>query len=39
MDIQPLIESQYFHIYNRGVNSEELFKQEIIIDKIYGCYS
>ena len=28
MDIQPLIEGQYFHIYNRGVNSEDLFKEE-----------
>jgi hypothetical protein len=28
MDIQPLIEGQYFHIYNRGVNSENLFKEE-----------
>lgn len=28
MDIQPLIESQYFHIYNRGVNGEDLFKEK-----------
>ncbi len=28
MDIQPIIEGQYFHIYNRGVNSETLFKEE-----------
>ena len=28
MEIQPLIEGQYFHIYNRGVNSENLFKDE-----------
>jgi putative transposase len=28
MDIQPLIEGQYFHIYNQGVNSEDLFKEE-----------
>jgi len=28
MDIQPLIEGQYFHIYNRGVNSEDLFKEK-----------
>ncbi len=28
MDIQPLIEGQYFHIYNRGVNSENIFKEE-----------
>jgi REP element-mobilizing transposase RayT len=28
MDIQPLIEGQYFHIYNRGVNGEDLFKEE-----------
>ena len=28
MDIQPLIEGQYFHIYNRGVNGENLFKEK-----------
>lgn len=28
MNIQPLIEGQYFHIYNRGVNGEDLFKEE-----------
>lgn len=28
MEIQPLIEGQYFHIYNRGVNSENLFKEK-----------
>ena len=28
MDIQPLTEGQYFHIYNRGVNGEDLFKEE-----------
>ncbi len=28
MDIQPLIEGQFFHIYNRGVNREDLFKEE-----------
>lgn len=28
MQIQPLIEGQYFHIYNRGVNSEDLFKEK-----------
>ncbi len=28
MDIQPLIEGQYFHIYNRGVNGEDLFKEK-----------
>ena len=28
MNIQPIIESQYFHIYNRGVNGEDLFKKE-----------
>ena len=28
MDIQPLIEGQYFHMHNRGVNSEDLFKEE-----------
>ncbi len=28
MDIQPVIEGQYFHIYNRGVNGENLFKEE-----------
>lgn len=28
MNIQPLTEGNYFHIYNRGVNSENLFKEE-----------
>lgn len=28
MYIQPIIEGQYFHIYNRGVNSENLFKEK-----------
>lgn len=28
MYIQPIIEGQYFHIYNRGVNGEDLFKEE-----------
>lgn len=28
MDIQPLNEGQYFHIYNRGVNGEDLFKEK-----------
>ncbi len=28
MNIQPLLEGEYFHIYNRGVNSEDLFKEE-----------
>ncbi len=28
MYIQPLLEGQYFHIYNRGVNGENLFKEE-----------
>lgn len=28
MNIQPIIEGQYFHIYNRGVNREDLFKSE-----------
>jgi putative transposase len=28
MDIQPIIEGQYFHMYNRGVNGEDLFKEE-----------
>jgi putative transposase len=28
MDIQPIIEGEYFHIYNRGVNGEDLFKEE-----------
>ena len=27
MQIQPLLEGQYFHIYNRGVNGENLFKE------------
>lgn len=29
MYIQPFIEEQYFHIYNRGVNGENLFKEKI----------
>jgi len=28
MKIQPIIEGQYFHIYNRGVNGENLFKEK-----------
>jgi putative transposase len=28
MDIQPIIEGCYFHIYNRGVNSENIFKEK-----------
>lgn len=28
MNIQPLLEGEYFHIYNRGVNSEDLFKEQ-----------
>ena len=28
MYIQPITEGQYFHIYNRGVNSEDLFKEK-----------
>lgn len=28
MYIQPIIEGEYFHIYNRGVNSENLFKEK-----------
>ncbi len=28
MYVQPLIEGQYFHIYNRGVNGEDLFKEK-----------
>ncbi len=28
MNIQPLLEGEYFHIYNRGVNSEDIFKEE-----------
>lgn len=28
MQIQPLIEGQYFHIYNRGVNGENIFKEQ-----------
>jgi putative transposase len=28
MYIQPIIEGQYFHIYNRGVNGENLFKEK-----------
>lgn len=28
MYIQPLEEGQYFHIYNRGVNGEDLFKEQ-----------
>ena len=28
MYIQPLTEGHYFHIYNRGVNSEDIFKEQ-----------
>ena len=28
MDIQTLEEGQYFHIYNRGVNGEDIFKEQ-----------
>jgi len=28
MQIQPLLEGKFFHIYNRGVNSENIFKEK-----------
>lgn len=28
MNIQPVTEGQYFHIYNRGVNGENIFKEK-----------
>ncbi|MEJ7611792.1 MAG: hypothetical protein WKF88_11490 [Ferruginibacter sp.] len=28
MNIQPLSEGHYYHIYNRGINSEDIFKEE-----------
>src|SRR5258705_5649267 len=28
MEIQPLLEGQFFHIYNRGINKENLFKEK-----------
>jgi len=28
MQVQPLTEGAYFHIYNRGVNGEDLFKEK-----------
>lgn len=28
MEIQPLLEGHYFHIYNRGVNGEDIFKEQ-----------
>jgi REP element-mobilizing transposase RayT len=28
MDIQPVIEEQYYHICNRGVNGEDIFKEK-----------
>ncbi|MGB4846083.1 MAG: hypothetical protein WBP16_16570 [Ferruginibacter sp.] len=28
MYIEPLIEGEYFHIYNRGVNGEDIFKEK-----------
>ena len=28
MYIEPLLEGKYFHIYNRGVNSEDIFKEQ-----------
>ncbi len=27
MHIEPLIEGEYFHMYNRGVNGEDIFKE------------
>ena len=31
MQIQPLLEGKFFHIYNRGVNSVDIFKEKKII--------
>ncbi|MBK7124133.1 MAG: hypothetical protein IPH68_15945 [Chitinophagaceae bacterium] len=28
MNIQPLVQGEYFHIYNRGVNGEDIFKEQ-----------
>ena len=28
MYTQPLLEGEYFHIYNRGVNGEDIFKEQ-----------
>jgi REP element-mobilizing transposase RayT len=28
MYVQPLIEGKYFHIYNRGINGEDIFKAQ-----------
>jgi REP element-mobilizing transposase RayT len=28
MQIQPIIEGRYFHLYNRGVNGEDIFKEQ-----------
>lgn len=28
MFIQPIVEGDYFHIYNRGVNGEDIFKEQ-----------
>ncbi len=28
MYTQPLVEGEYFHIYNRGVNGEDIFKEQ-----------
>ena len=28
MYIEPLIEGEYFHIYNKGVNGEDIFKEQ-----------
>jgi putative transposase len=28
MYIQPIIEGAYFHIYNRGINGEDIFKEQ-----------
>ena len=28
MHIEPILEGNYYHIYNRGVNSEDIFKEE-----------
>lgn len=41
MNIQPIIEGCYFHIYNRGVNGENIFKEKKnyyhFLEK-YKCY-
>lgn|GEM_PF-3510579 len=35
MELKSILEGNYFHIYNRGVNGENIFKDEITISIFY----